>query len=88
MSTISEECAQELLKVMVELLVTIRGFSLAAAYMDEYKISKQENTKGKKGLRKELTRSEATIEMNKETEHDDWLQNTWMYINFIMLYCT
>ena len=32
MSTVTEECAQELLKVVVQLLVTVRGFSLAAAY--------------------------------------------------------
>ena len=69
MSTISEECAQELLQLLVELLVTIRGFSLAAAYMEEYKMSKQEHTKGKKGLRRELKRSEATTD--KEAEHDD-----------------
>lgn len=41
MSTITEECAQELLKLLVELLVTIRGFALAAAYMEEYKMSKE-----------------------------------------------
>ena len=47
--SVSEECAQELLQLLVELLVTIRGFSLAAAYIEEYKMSKQEHTKGKKG---------------------------------------
>ena len=35
MSTVTEECVQELRKVLVQLLVTICGFSLAAAYMEE-----------------------------------------------------
>ena len=71
MSTVTEECAQELLKVLVQLLVTIRGFSLAAAYMEEYKMSKQQTTKGKKGLRKELKWADTTTETNKEDDHDD-----------------
>ena len=71
MSTVTEECAQELLKVLVQLLVTIRGFSLAAAYMEEYKMSKQQTTKGKKGLRKELKRADMMTETNKEDDHDD-----------------
>ena len=57
--------------VIVQLLVTIRGFSLAAAYMEEYKMSKQETTKGKKGLRKELKRAEAVTET---IDHDEWSQ--------------
>jgi hypothetical protein len=67
MSTVTEECGQELLKVLIQLLVTVRGFSLVAAYMEEYKMSKQQTTKGKKGLRKELKQAE----INKEDDHED-----------------
>ena len=38
MCTVTEECAQKLLKL---LLVTICGFALAAAYMEEYIQNKQ-----------------------------------------------
>ena len=71
MSTISDDCIQELIKLIVELLVTIRGFSLAAAYMEEYKMSKENNTKGKRSLRKELKRSEASVDTREAEPNDD-----------------
>ncbi len=56
--TISEEGAQELLKAIVNLWITIRGFARAAAYMEAYKISKDKVTGKSKSLRKELKRAE------------------------------
>ena len=71
MSTVSDDCIQELTKLIVELLVTIRGFSLAAAYMEEYKMSKENNTKGKKSLRKEVKCSEANVDTREAEPNDD-----------------
>lgn len=62
MSTFTEDCAQELLKLLVVLLFTIRGCCL---YMEEYKMSKEKTTKGNKSLRKELKQFETTKESNK-----------------------
>ena len=65
MCIVTEECAQKLLKLLVELLVTIHGFALVTAYMEEYKIRKETTTKG---IKKELTHSE-TITTSTMTLH-------------------
>ena len=53
----SEEDAVELLEEIVSLWVTIRGFSLAATWMEVYKRETKKTTKKSRGLRKELSRS-------------------------------
>ena len=53
----SEEDALELLKHIVTLWLSIRGFSLAKSWMEEYKRATQTTTK-KKSLRKELKKAE------------------------------
>ena len=50
----SEEDAVELLHQIVLLWVTIRGFSLAATWMEMYKNSNSKTTKQKKSLRRDL----------------------------------
>ena len=50
----SEEDAVELLHEVVKLWVTIRGFSLAATWMESYKQSVNQTTKKKKALRRDL----------------------------------
>ena len=47
-----EDIAQNVLYKICQLMLTIRGFSTAAAYMEEFKQSQKKMTK--KGLRKEL----------------------------------
>ena len=49
----SEEDAVELLEEIVSFWVTIRGFSLAATWMEVYKQETKKTTKKSKGLRKE-----------------------------------
>jgi hypothetical protein len=56
-----EELSNELLKYVVEML-TIRGFSMANAWMEYYKQSDESNTKSKKGLRKGLKRKRSQVE--------------------------
>ena len=53
----SEEDAVELLHQIVLLWVTIRGFSLAATWMEMYKKSNSKTTKQKKSLRRDLKQS-------------------------------
>jgi len=53
----SEEDAVELLREIVSVWVTIRGFSLAANWMEVYKQETKKTTKKSKGLRKELSHS-------------------------------
>ena len=53
-STDNEECAHEVLHAIVELWLSICGFSMAAAYMEDYKISREISSKGKRSLRKKL----------------------------------
>lgn len=55
----SEDDAVELLREIVQLCVTIRGFSMAASYLELYKSEKRETTKKSHGLRKELARSDS-----------------------------
>ena len=44
----------ELLRNIIELWLTIRGFSISKAWMEEYKCIAKTSTKGKKSLRKDL----------------------------------
>ena len=57
-----EELSNELLKHVVEMWLTIRGFSMADAWMEYYKQSDESNTKSKKGLRKGLKRKKLQLE--------------------------
>ena len=57
-STDNKECALEVLHKIVELWLSIRGFSMAAAYMEDYKTSREISSKGKRSLRKELRNME------------------------------
>ena len=43
-----------LLREVIELWFTIRGFSIANQLLEQYKIATKSTIKGKKGLRKEL----------------------------------
>ncbi len=61
----SEEDAVELLHEIVFLWVTVRGFSLAATWMEMYKKSTK-NTKKKVSLRKSLKRSMDNAEASQE----------------------
>lgn len=54
----SEEEAIELLKEIVTLWVTVRGFSITATWMEIFKQEKKKTTKKKRGLRKQLSRSD------------------------------
>ena len=47
----------ELLREVIELWLTIRGFSAAGAWMEYYKQNKKVTLKGKSGLRKELVKN-------------------------------
>ena len=53
----SDDDAIELLKEIVTLWVTVRGFSITATWMEMYKQEKKKTTTKKKGLRKELSHS-------------------------------
>ena len=57
--SISPEDADELLKTVIKLWVTIRGYSLTAAWFEEYKKAHHSSSK-KKALRKDLR-------LNKQT---------------------
>ena len=48
------EVHDHLLNMIVELFVTIRGFSYASAWMEHYKQLKKKSTQRSKSLRKEL----------------------------------
>ena len=48
------EVHDHLLKMIVELFVTIRGFSYASAWIEHYKQWKKKSTQRSKSLRKEL----------------------------------
>lgn len=57
-----EELSNELLKNVVEMWLTIRGFSMANTWMEYYKQSDESNTKNKTGLRKGLKRKKLQLE--------------------------
>ena len=54
---IESEESSELLRAIVQLWVTIRGFATTSAWMEDYKRASQKTTKAKKGLRKQLHQS-------------------------------
>ena len=51
----SLEDAEWLLKENIKLFVTIRGFSMAANWMEVYKVEAKKSTKKSTGLRKQLS---------------------------------
>ena len=53
-----DELSKELLSLVVEMWITIRGFSMASAWVEYYKQSVQTCTKKKQGLRKGLKRKQ------------------------------
>lgn len=57
-----EELSNELLKNVVEMWLTIRGFSMANTWMEYYKQSDGSNTKSKTGLRKGLRRTKLQVQ--------------------------
>ena len=50
----NEESSMELLKIIVEEWIKVRGFAVTSLWLGEYKCTTQETTKGKKSLRREL----------------------------------
>lgn len=52
----NDENSVELLKEIIELWITIRGFSMTSAWLEHYKRVKEKATKRKKGLRKTLAK--------------------------------
>ena len=50
-----DEAAQELLKEIVSLWVTIRGFSIASAWLEKFKNATKTTTAKSTGLRKHLS---------------------------------
>ena len=57
-STIQEEVADEVLKRIVELYVTIRGFSFAKSYLEIYKQKNKKRLQKSKSLRKKVADNE------------------------------
>ena len=55
-----KELSKELLGLVVDMWITIRGFSMAGAWVEYYKHSMQMCTKKKQGLRKGLKRKQMT----------------------------
>lgn len=53
-----DDLSKELLSLVVEMWITIRGFSMASAWVEFYKQSMQTCTKKKQGLRKGLKRKQ------------------------------
>ena len=47
----------ELFKMIVEHYITVRGFSFASSFMEQYKQSEKKSTQKSKGLRKKLNAS-------------------------------
>ena len=60
----SEEQAVKLLKEIIGLWVTIRGFSIAGTWMEQYMHANKNVSSKSKGLRKELKRTSTS---NSET---------------------
>ena len=57
-----EEDASELLQIIVESWVTMRGFALTSMWLEEYKRATAKNVKKGKSLRKELQKEEQTVQ--------------------------
>ena len=55
------DIARSVIEKIAELFLTIRGFALAAMYVEEYKRVKQTTIKGTKSLRKELKRKSDNV---------------------------
>ncbi len=51
---VEDEEARSLLNMIVNLYVTIRGFSFAKSIMEQYKVSNKKNLQKSKALRKKL----------------------------------
>ena len=51
-----ENHSAELLRILVQKWITIRGFGIASLWLEEYKRATKQTTKGKKALRKELSK--------------------------------
>eukprot|EP00731_Ephydatia_muelleri_P019676 Em0012g501a len=49
-----QDCSSELLERMVKLWITLRGFSLCGALMEQYKVTNKITTQKSKAMRKEL----------------------------------
>ena len=62
---INKQNSMELLGHIVQLWLTVRGFSISKAWMDKYKVQAQAET-AKKSLRKELKKTEE----KKKKRHD------------------
>ena len=50
--------ADDLLKMIIEHYITVRGFSFASAFMEKFKQSTKKSTQKSKGLRKNLSHSD------------------------------
>ena len=50
----SDDVATTILEMVVDLWITVRGFSLAGAWVEEYKITQKKTTQKSKALRKQL----------------------------------
>ena len=59
---LDEDESTELLHEVIELWLTIRGFSAAGAWMEYYKQNKKVTIKGKSGLRKELVKQDSELD--------------------------
>ena len=62
-----EELSNELLKNVVEMWLTIHGFSMANAWMEYYKQADESNTKSKKGFRKGMKQKKLQLEEDRTT---------------------
>ena len=77
---IEESDSIELLTHIVSLWLTIRGFSISKAWMEDYKIKTATTTRAKKSLRKELSKSSVASD-NKQC-------NSHSYHSYITHVCT
>ena len=50
-----EDVADKILNMIVDLWITIRGFSLASAWVEQFKAHSKKTLQKSKGLRKQLT---------------------------------
>ena len=62
----NDKLSKELLGSVVELWITIRRFSMASAWLEHYKQSKEICTKKKQGLRKGLKRKQLAQQLDSE----------------------
>ena len=61
-----DELSKELLGLVTEMWITIRGFSMASAWIEYDKQSKEKCTKKQQGLRKGLKRKQLAQQLNNE----------------------